>query len=334
MVQYDSGKPRPGRYNVMAQCVRTYLACGLFGFFICSILLLNACQSTPRQFVPQPGRDYSLGLMHRVAQGDCLSSIAFYYRRSSKVLAALNELEAPYLMLPGDVLYIPPENNLNILKRSDISLASIRAARRRMLESDVAGPHKYADHHMKVAVSASATKYASVTPPRKSKLVKALSGAASAIHIKKAPKKAAVSFEKDPKKKARKPDRAPGDFIWPVEGQYLKGFDPDAERPCRGVEIAAADGAPIRAAEAGQVLFSGSMPNMGRMVWIDHGKGFVTIYAHTSKNMVARGQKVRKNQTIALVGKSGKPDQPKLHFELRHAGIAVDPEEYLPSYEK
>jgi murein DD-endopeptidase MepM/ murein hydrolase activator NlpD len=99
------------------------------------------------------------------------------------------------------------------------------------------------------------------------------------------------------------------------------------------VDIAAPSGTPIKAAKAGQVLFTGSMPNLGKMVWIDHGQGFVTLYAHTSENLVSMGDRVKKSQTIALVGDTGKAEDPRLHFQLRHNGQAVDPREYLPPVE-
>jgi len=82
----------------------------------------------------------------------------------------------------------------------------------------------------------------------------------------------------------------------------------------------------VVAANDGKVLYAGrKIAGYGNMVVIRHGFGFSTVYAHNSKLMVRRGQRVKCGQRIALSGATGKASGPHLHFELRHGTEAVDP---------
>ena len=84
------------------------------------------------------------------------------------------------------------------------------------------------------------------------------------------------------------------------------------------------------ASAAGKVIFSGWKKGYGRLVVIDHGEGKHTIYAHTSSNKVKKGQFVQKGQKIAAVGSTGRSTGNHLHFEVRLAGVAYNPLNYLP----
>ncbi|RMH21454.1 MAG: M23 family metallopeptidase [Gemmatimonadetes bacterium] len=92
-----------------------------------------------------------------------------------------------------------------------------------------------------------------------------------------------------------------------------------------GLDIAVPSGSYIRAAGAGTVVDVGEDATYGRYVRIDHGDGFETLYAHASTTLVERGQRVRKNQVIALSGSTGRSTAPHLHFEITRNGEPVDP---------
>ena len=97
-----------------------------------------------------------------------------------------------------------------------------------------------------------------------------------------------------------------------------------------GINIAAPAGVPVRAADAGTVVFAGSEPqSFGNLILIRHSDGWLSAYGHNDSLLVKRGDTVRRGQTIARVGSSGNVDSPQLHFELRHANEAVDPMQYL-----
>ena len=96
-----------------------------------------------------------------------------------------------------------------------------------------------------------------------------------------------------------------------------------------GVDMNAAQGSKIIAAENGVVILSGVKGGYGNTVMIDHGGGMVTLYAHQSKLGVSVGQKVTAGQTIGYVGSTGVSTGPHLHFEVRIDGAPVDPMKYL-----
>lgn len=129
------------------------------------------------------------------------------------------------------------------------------------------------------------------------------------------------------------PRRADGRpvFRWPVEGTLTRGFVNTSDAKHLGLDIAAPNGTPIRAAADGVVVYSGDeIPGYGRMVILDHGSGWATCYAHNSANLVRANDRVRAGDLIARVGETGRATGPHLHFEVRRNQIAVDPLPLLP----
>jgi murein DD-endopeptidase MepM/ murein hydrolase activator NlpD len=125
-------------------------------------------------------------------------------------------------------------------------------------------------------------------------------------------------------------------FLWPVWGRISSKFGDTrlsaysgGTRPHKGVDIAAPLGTPIVAPSDGVVSFVGQELDVGRLIFIDHGHGFTTMYGHLNKAFVHRGDKVRKGQTIGAVGASGKCTGPHLHYEVRLQGKQVNPGFYL-----
>lgn len=96
-----------------------------------------------------------------------------------------------------------------------------------------------------------------------------------------------------------------------------------------GLDFGAGYGTPIRAADTGTVIFAGWYAGYGNTVVIDHGKGTVTLYGHSSQLYVQAGQIVQRGQAIAAVGSTGLSTGPHLHFEVRQNGYPVDPLAYL-----
>lgn len=96
-----------------------------------------------------------------------------------------------------------------------------------------------------------------------------------------------------------------------------------------GVDIGAANGSSIKAAEQGVVLEVGWRGAYGRVVIINHGGNIVSLYAHTSQTLVNEGEIVAKGQEIARVGSTGMSTGPHLHFEVRKNGAHVNPMSYL-----
>lgn len=124
---------------------------------------------------------------------------------------------------------------------------------------------------------------------------------------------------------------------WPVNSRISSPFgtrrDPITGRRAyhKGIDLAANYGTNIKAAGAGKVIFVGSYNELGLTVIIDHGNGIKSVYGHTSKTLVKKGQTVTKDTIIAKVGSSGRSTGAHLHFEIRVNDTPVDPLNYLES---
>ncbi|MBN1213664.1 MAG: M23 family metallopeptidase [candidate division Zixibacteria bacterium] len=97
----------------------------------------------------------------------------------------------------------------------------------------------------------------------------------------------------------------------------------------RGVDIANHIGTPVVATADGVVKQIGQLGNMGRMITIDHGYGFVSRYGHLSKFTVKKGQKIKRGEVVGLMGNSGKTTGPHLHYEVWRNGQAKDPMNFI-----
>ncbi|BBO66084.1 hypothetical protein DSCA_00140 [Desulfosarcina alkanivorans] len=97
----------------------------------------------------------------------------------------------------------------------------------------------------------------------------------------------------------------------------------------RGLDIATHAGTPIIAPADGLVTYAGKRGLMGNMVTIEHGFGMVTRYGHAQKILKKKGTYVKRGETIALVGNTGRSTGPHLHYEVRLNGVAVNPTKYF-----
>ncbi|OEF99678.1 hypothetical protein BHF71_07940 [Vulcanibacillus modesticaldus] len=96
-----------------------------------------------------------------------------------------------------------------------------------------------------------------------------------------------------------------------------------------GLDIANAFGTPIYSTADGIVTFSGRNGGYGNQIVINHGNGLETVYAHNSKNLVKKGDFVRKGQLIAYMGSTGRSTGSHLHYEVRKNGRRVNPSNYI-----
>lgn len=121
----------------------------------------------------------------------------------------------------------------------------------------------------------------------------------------------------------------------PVAGAVGSGFgfrlDPITGRAAlhTGLDFPADVGTPIRAAAGGMVVVSNNHPAYGQLLEVDHGNSLITRYAHASKLLVKNGEMVKRGQTIAEVGSSGRSTGPHLHFEVLVAGVPQNPTRFL-----
>jgi murein DD-endopeptidase MepM/ murein hydrolase activator NlpD len=117
-----------------------------------------------------------------------------------------------------------------------------------------------------------------------------------------------------------------GFFSWPSGARYLSGYD-FGQSGHNGIDISAPEGTTVWAADNGVVTMAqgGWNYGYGNVVQIDHGNGFVTIYAHLSSISVSQCQSISAGAPIGASGNTGNSQGAHLHFEIRQGGSPINP---------
>ncbi len=145
--------------------------------------------------------------------------------------------------------------------------------------------------------------------------------------------------ERDIKRRARtfwSDGKVKTDFAIPVEGRISgtfglrRFFNQQPRSPHSGLDIAAPEGTPIKAVEAGTVIEASNFFFSGNVVYIDHGQGLISMYAHMHAIDVEVGQEVAKGQIIGSVGQTGRVTGAHLHLGIIANQTLVDPALLLP----
>ncbi|HEY0768315.1 MAG TPA: M23 family metallopeptidase [Steroidobacteraceae bacterium] len=113
-------------------------------------------------------------------------------------------------------------------------------------------------------------------------------------------------------------------FISSYYGERADPFD-GREAFHKGVDFAGTLGDKVVAVATGVVTWAGERSGFGKLIEINHGDGFVTRYAHAQRALVSVGQTVKRGETVALMGSSGRSTGPHVHFEVLRNGRQVDP---------
>ena len=95
------------------------------------------------------------------------------------------------------------------------------------------------------------------------------------------------------------------------------------------MDFAGSVGSPVTAVAAGVVTWAGERTGYGKLVEINHGDGFTTRYAHNERTLVTVGQTVKRGESIALMGSTGRSTGPHVHFEVLRNGRQVDPLSFI-----
>jgi|GEM_PF-304383 len=93
----------------------------------------------------------------------------------------------------------------------------------------------------------------------------------------------------------------------------------------KGIAIAAPEGAPVRAVWDGEVVYAGWFSGYGKILIVNHGDHYYTLYAHASTLLKSAGQTVKRGEVIARVGDTGSLEGPQVYFEVRHESNAMNP---------
>ncbi|WP_193588605.1 murein hydrolase activator EnvC family protein [Xanthomonas vasicola] len=134
-----------------------------------------------------------------------------------------------------------------------------------------------------------------------------------------------------PKVVASAPAPKVGGLSWPVSGNLLARFNatlPDGHTS-KGVLIGAPKGTTVTAVADGTVVFSDWMTGYGMILIVDHGNGYMSLYAHNDTLLRDAGASIKRGEAVAKVGSSGGQGVPALYFELRRNGQPVDPSSWL-----
>jgi lipoprotein NlpD len=118
-------------------------------------------------------------------------------------------------------------------------------------------------------------------------------------------------------------------WAWPVDGSVKQGFH-TGDRTRQGVRIAVREGAPVRAAADGTVVYSGSgLKGYGNLIIVKHNARYLSAYGFNRELVAREGDRVKRGQRVAVAGRAANGEG-LLHFEIRQNGVAVDPLRFLP----
>ena len=227
------------------------------------------------------------GPIHVITAGESLYYIARKYGVSPDVIVQANNIKAMDNIYIGQTLIIPGGK----APTESLQTASIPSTTTKPATAPTQAPK-----------AAATTTTTATTAPAQTNLATA------------APAETAPS--------AAKPVASDGKFRWPLSGTVITDFATSRS----GINIAAAEGTAVRAAESGTVIYTGSaVQGYGNLVLIKHDNGYVSAYAHLKDITVAKGEVVNRGDAIGSTGMTGGVARPQLHFELRKGATPVDP---------
>ena len=261
---------------------------------------------------------YSRGKTVSVRKGDTLYSIANRYDVALRRLIEINNLKPPYTLRIGDVLILP-KSDYHIVQHGD-TLYSISHQYNVDMSKLSAENKLKSPFTLKIGqrLTIPDTLYVKKTSSKQNKKT-------SQKTTQNKTKSAVKSYYAQPSLKRKQK------FAWPVKGQIISKYGPIAKgRNNDGINIKAAAGTPVKAADSGVVAYAGNeLKGFGNLILIKHNDGWVTAYAHNQLLKVKKGQKVARGEQIASVGNTGGVGTPQLHFETRAGKKALNPQSYL-----
>ncbi len=265
--------------------------------------------------------------MVTVSKGDTLYSISRRYNVPIKEMINANRLKAPYTLYVGQKLRLPTKQYHIV--RSGESLYSIS----RQYNVDITTLSKvnrlqtpYALHpgqKLLLPASVSSTGAPYIAPK---------SATAASTGVKTASSSVSTPIKQPAQTYTPPAATRKTKFMWPVNGTVISGFgNLGSGRKNDGINIKAALGTTVKAADGGTVAYAGNeLKGFGNLILLKHSDGWITAYAHNDKLLVRKGQKVVRGEKIATVGSTGSVTTPQLHFEVRAGKKAVNPRSYLP----
>lgn len=259
-----------------------------------------------------------------IESGDTLYSISKKYQTPLRDLIEANNLSAPYSLKLGSKIIIPQPIYYKV-KAGDTLYSVSRDWQMNINDivalNDLKAPYNLnAGQLIKIKNNGQAT----ITNENKKLVVQNTETTSEPTTSSNPPQKSPSVVEKILEHKNNK-------FSWPIKGAIISRFGPKKGGLYNdGINIRAKEGAPVKASEDGLSAYVGNeLKGYGNLIIIKHSDGWITAYAHLSKSLIKRGEKIKKGQTIGAVGSTGNVDSSQLYFGLRKGRDAVNPENYL-----
>ncbi len=241
---------------------------------------------------------------YKIRKRDNLWKIAMKFGVSHRIIIRANKIKDPDRLLPGNYINVPNRIGLYYTIKKGDTLKKI-SKRFRVKTSEIISNNRLG----------------------KSRLIAGnkifIPGAAGTFKRKKSAVKKVKMKGLTAKRKIK--------FIWPIRGKLTSGFgtrkDPlSGKRQFHcGIDISSNVGRKIKASASGTIIFSGWKRGYGNVVIIRHKFGYITVYAHNSKNLLKANDNVKAGDIIALTGMTGAVTGAHLHFEIRKYVTPLNP---------
>lgn len=252
---------------------------------------------------------------YTVSKGDTIYEISQKFKVSMGDLIEINDLSSPYIIFVGQKLRIPGSAVATHIVRKGENIGLIA--------------EKYNMKTRQLAQMNGLKKPYLIHPGQSLRINSRVKQGRKTSYDKM--DMASTQIPANSKRYSAPTKRSGKYFSWPVKGKIVRKFGAYGEGLSNdGINILAPNGTAIKAAENGVVAYAGNgITAYGNLILIQHAQGWVTAYAHNSKNLVKTGDQVKRHQKIAFVGSTGNVSKSQLHFEIRQRKQAVNPLKHL-----
>ncbi len=307
---------------------------------ILTILLLVACGGDvrpPSVVMHGVSEGYGSRGVHVVRGGDTLSSVSERYQLRFADLAYVNDLAAPYALDVGQRLKLPPPKEYRVRGGDTLYLISYMfdvGVEETAALNGITDPLRlWVGQRLELP---SVIPRAGAMPLHKPEAVQDEDEKEAVVRPQEKPTQESVKPLKKAREVVRKvevktPKRSSSKFMKPVRGRVISSYGSKANGLHNdGINIAAARGSPVAAADNGVVVYAGNgLKGSGNLVLVRHENRWMTAYGHLDDIGVKSGQVLKRGQKLGSVGSTGSVSTPQLHFEVRRGTQALNPSVYF-----
>ncbi|MBD5405012.1 LysM peptidoglycan-binding domain-containing protein [bacterium] len=241
---------------------------------------------------------------HIVQKEDTVYSISRKYNVNLNSLAKLNNLKDPFTIIAGQKIILPAPNVDVKLTQKEKALTQTTTPKPVEQTTKPTTPQTQAQTEIKTPTKIGTEIEKTVSAQKQEETKQKV----NKIIVRPAP----LTSQK---------------FMWPVKGKIISEFGvKNNGKRNDGINISAPIGTKVSSVENGIVAYSGNeLKGLGNLIIIKHDKDYMTIYAHNDELKVKKGDIVKRGDTIATVGKTGRVTTPQLHFEVRQKTKSINP---------